>query len=90
MHEAAKRAREDARNMLESYLYRMRDLLASESETSPFVKCSKDSERTEIAAKLSDAFSWMSERADEAETNQLVEQRLAIVYALRRLYWHFR
>jgi hypoxia up-regulated 1 len=67
--------------MLESYLYRLRDLLASEDDSSPFVKCSKDSERQEISTKLKDAFSWMSDYADDADTPKLVEQRRTLEYA---------
>ena len=45
--EAAKRRHEEARNTLEGYLYRVRDLLSEDGET-PFRKCSKEEERAAI------------------------------------------
>ncbi|TFK48246.1 actin-like ATPase domain-containing protein [Heliocybe sulcata] len=74
--EKAKQRKEEARNMLESYLYRIRDLMEDTSNTeSPFVKCSKNSERKAIEQKLRESFEWMHDKADEAETSQLVAKR---------------
>ncbi|KZT23014.1 actin-like ATPase domain-containing protein [Neolentinus lepideus HHB14362 ss-1] len=74
--EKAKQRKEEARNMLESYLYRIRDLLEDTGNTeSPFVKCSKDSERKAIERKLQESFGWLQDKADEAETSQLISKR---------------
>ncbi|EPQ55862.1 actin-like ATPase domain-containing protein [Gloeophyllum trabeum ATCC 11539] len=74
--EKAKQRKEEARNMLESYLYRLRDLLEDrDNENSPFVKCSQESERRALEQKLRDAFAWLQEKADEAETSQLIGKR---------------
>lgn len=49
--EGTKRKREEARNTLEGYLYKLRDLLSDESSESPFVKCSQSAERKALAEK---------------------------------------
>ncbi|KAL5498189.1 LHS1 [Sanghuangporus vaninii] len=65
--EAAKRRREEARNSLEAYLYRLRDLLDDESDASPFKKCSTEEERNALKEKLYDILHWMSEEGDHAQ-----------------------
>lgn len=76
--ESSKRAKEDARNTLEGYLYRVRDLLDDDRADAPFVKCSKDAERREISRTLEATFSWLNEEGDHAETNKLIEKRSAL------------
>jgi hypothetical protein len=39
------------------------------------MKCSKSPERQAISARLSDAFEWMHEHADTADTATLLKQR---------------
>ncbi|KDQ55911.1 hypothetical protein JAAARDRAFT_36678 [Jaapia argillacea MUCL 33604] len=73
--EKAKQRKEEARNLLESYLYRVRDLLEEGGEQTPFMKCSKEEERRRIRQKLEETFGWLHDKADEAETWQLVEKR---------------
>jgi hypoxia up-regulated 1 len=75
IEESNKRHKEDARNTLESYLYRVRDLLDDDRENSPFVKCSKDAERRSISQKLEETFHWLSDEGEHADTNTLVEKR---------------
>lgn len=77
MTELAKRRREEARNSLEGYLYRMRDLLEEEGET-PFRKCSKEDERKAMKDKLEQAFSWLHDHGDDASTDEYIQQRAAL------------
>lgn len=72
--EAALRRKEEARNALEAYLYRVRDLLEEEGET-PFRKCSREEERTALSEKLDDTFNWLHEDGDHADTSDYVKRR---------------
>jgi hypoxia up-regulated 1 len=76
--EAAKQRKEEARNSLESYLYRVRDLLDEENRDTPFKKCSQDSERKLIGEKLADLISWLHDKGDIAETSQFLDKRNAL------------
>ncbi|CAL1698248.1 unnamed protein product [Somion occarium] len=76
--EAAKHAREEARNSLEGYLYRVRDLLEDGASDSPFVKCSQEKERQAMQKKLQEGFAWLSEHGDDASTKDFIEQRSAL------------
>ena len=71
--EGSKRRKEEARNNLESYLYKLRDLLDGESET-PFRKCSQPGERSAIQEKLEETLTWMHDEADDADTAQLLDK----------------
>lgn len=75
--EAAKRRKEEARNTLEGYLYRLRDLLDDEP-TSPFMKCSQEQERLAIREKIEDSHAWLHEDGEDADTNQYLDRRAAI------------
>jgi hypothetical protein len=79
--EAAKRANEDARNTLESYLYRVRDLLDNDNTDTPFRKCSKATERNAISARLSETMAWMHDNGDGADTKTLLSKRNDLEYA---------
>ena len=72
--EATKVLREEAHNTLEAYLYKLRDLLEDRPD-SPFMKCSKPSERQAISHKLADAITWLHEEGETADTAALREQR---------------
>ncbi|KAI0633042.1 actin-like ATPase domain-containing protein [Trametes polyzona] len=76
--EAAKRKREEARNTLESYLYRLRDLLSDESSDSPFVKCSQAAERKALAEKTDETLTWLADHGDDADTMQYIDKRTAL------------
>ncbi|KAI0944585.1 hypothetical protein AcW1_002258 [Taiwanofungus camphoratus] len=76
--EAAKRRKEEARNTLEGYLYRLRDLLGDENPDTPFMKCSQELERNAIADKLQEVFSWMQEYGEDAEMVELLDKRSAL------------
>ncbi|KAH9943772.1 Hsp70 protein-domain-containing protein [Amylocystis lapponica] len=84
--ELGKRHREEARNALEGYLYRVRDLLEETGDT-PFVKCSQDGERRRMAEKLQETLAWLHDYGDDADTRDYVEKRSA-VEALERPVVH--
>ncbi|KAI3608795.1 hsp70 family chaperone lhs1 [Moniliophthora roreri] len=76
--EAAKNRKEEARNTLESYLYRLRDLLDEENKDTPFKQCSQPSERAKLTEKMEETFSWLHDKGDIAETSQLLDKRIAL------------
>jgi len=76
--EAVKTRKDEARNTLESYLYRLRDLLEDDNQETPFKKCSKESERQAINEKLEESFTWLHDSGDLAETSQLLNKRISL------------
>ncbi|KAK0447909.1 Hsp70 protein-domain-containing protein [Desarmillaria tabescens] len=76
--EAAKNRKEEARNTLESYLYKLRDLLDPENRDTPFKECSQDSERAAIAEKLEETITWLHDKGDVSETSQFLDKRIAL------------
>ncbi|KAI9461976.1 heat shock protein 70 family [Lactarius psammicola] len=75
--EAAIAAREEQRNILEGYMYKLRDLLDSDSQHT-FVKYSQDSERRAIARQLKEVSNWFNTHADEAQTRDFLEKRSSL------------
>ena len=75
--EAAIAAREEQRNILEGYMYKLRDLLDSDSQHT-FVRHSQESERRAIARQLKDVSNWFNTHADEAQTKDFVEKRSSL------------
>ncbi|KIJ60918.1 hypothetical protein HYDPIDRAFT_169952 [Hydnomerulius pinastri MD-312] len=75
--EASKQLREEAHNTLEGYLYKLRDLLDDRSDT-PFMKCSKPTERQAISQKLTETISWLHEEGETADTTALWGKRGAL------------
>jgi len=78
LEETAKNRKDEARNTLESYLYRLRDLLEDENHETPFKKCSTDNERQSMTQKLEELFTWLHDRGDVAETSQLLDKRISL------------
>ena len=74
---AIRRRKEEAYNMLEGYLYRLRDYLDGE-QTSPFKLYSKAEERKSLERKLEEAYAWLSEYGEHADTGELWAQREAL------------
>ncbi|KAI0688008.1 actin-like ATPase domain-containing protein [Cytidiella melzeri] len=74
MAEAATRQKDEARNALEAYLYRVRDLLEEEGET-PFRQCSREEERKTFKEKLHETFAWLHDNGDDADTSEYVKRR---------------
>ncbi|KAI6037994.1 heat shock protein 70 family [Pisolithus marmoratus] len=75
--EVSKQFREEAFNTLEGYLYKLRDLLDDGPET-PFMKCSKPSEREAISRKVADTSAWLHSDGESADTSTLLEKRRAL------------
>lgn len=82
LEENAKYRKEEARNTLESYMYRLRDLTDEENRDTPFRECSKDAERAAIVSKLEETFEWLHDKGDVAETSQFLDKRNALEYVL--------
>ncbi|KAG8817653.1 lumenal Hsp70 protein, partial [Serendipita sp. 399] len=72
--EKLRHKKEEARNMLEGYLYRLRDLLDGD-EKSPFMLFSKPEERQKLEEKLKENFRWINDGAEDAEINELWSRR---------------
>ncbi|GAA6060896.1 hypothetical protein JCM10212_000179 [Sporobolomyces blumeae] len=66
-----KLAREEARNTLEAYIYRVRDLV----EQSSFVSSSVDAERKAIRALNDKTSEWLWDEGESAKTNELKEKK---------------
>jgi len=71
--EKLRHKKEEARNMLEGYCYRMRDLLAGEP-MSPFMLYSKEEERRKLEDRMYEAFSLLND-GDDAELAELWRRR---------------
>ncbi|KAI0651124.1 actin-like ATPase domain-containing protein [Trametes meyenii] len=76
--ESAKRKREEARNTLEGYIYKLRDLLSDDSSESPFVKCSQPSERKALSEKVDNTLAWLQDHGDDATTIEYIDKRTAL------------
>jgi hypoxia up-regulated 1 len=72
--EMLRHKKEEARNMLEGYLYRMRDLLDG-GETSPFMLFSKPEERQKLEEKMWDGFRWINDEGEDADIKELWSRR---------------
>jgi len=65
--ETRKRNREEARNGLEAYLYRLRDQL----ESAEFVEASTEPERVKVRKQLDEANEWLWDAGETAPTKDL-------------------
>ena len=65
--ESRKRNREEARNGLEAYLYRLRDHL----DAAEFMEASTEAERIKIRKQLDEANQWLWDAAETAPTKDL-------------------
>lgn len=70
-HESKKLARDEARNVLEAYIYRARDLVDADN----FLAVSTESERKAIKAKTEKTNDWMSDEGDSADIKVLNAKR---------------
>lgn len=83
MSQAATRKaqREEARNAIESYLYRVRDMI----EDPTFESVSKDAERSAITAKTEELSAWLSDEGETADTATLKSKRSALESLIKPL-----
>jgi hypoxia up-regulated 1 len=63
-----RRAREEARNNLESFVYRVQDFLQNED----VLYVSTDSQRAELSSKLSETSDWLYGEGEEAPTVEFI------------------
>lgn len=68
---ARKLAREEARNTLEAYVYRVRDLL----DQPTFVSSSVESERKAIRELNDKSGEWLWDEGESAKTNELKDKK---------------
>ncbi|CAK9786928.1 actin-like ATPase domain-containing protein [Cutaneotrichosporon oleaginosum] len=78
-YEGAMRAREEARNMLEGYLYKLQNILTGdEAEHKNLHAFSTKVERTRIKNLVDETLEWLHEHAEEATVHALIGKREAI------------
>lgn len=70
-----KREREEAFNVLEGFLYRLRRLLSDESEDSPFTEFSTPEERAAIEKAVDEAMEWLDTEGAKAPAKALWGRR---------------
>src|SRR5581483_12067227 len=63
-----RRAREEARNSLESFVYYVQDFLQNEE----VLHVSTDSQRVELSSKLSETSDWLYGEGEEAQTSEFI------------------
>ncbi|KAH7100496.1 HSP70-domain-containing protein [Auriculariales sp. MPI-PUGE-AT-0066] len=71
------RLNSEARNVLEGYIYRLRDLVSGD-KASPFFEFSSESERKKLEDKLEEVSAWMADLGDTASTTELVEKKRSL------------
>ncbi|KAG9101171.1 lumenal Hsp70 protein [Ceratobasidium sp. 392] len=71
----SKREREEAYNVLEGFLYRLRRLLSDDSEDSPFTDFSTPEERTKIEKAVDEAMAWLDDEGVKADAKALWARR---------------
>lgn len=74
-YESAKSAREEARNLLEGYMYRLSGLLQPEPEIKALKDFSTESERAVLSKALAETFEWLSDNAERADEKTLRSKR---------------
>ena len=75
--EIRKVKREEARNSLEGYLYKLRDQI----ELPDFLESSTDNERNKLKEKLESATEWLWDSAETATMKDLKTRRNELEYA---------
>jgi hypoxia up-regulated 1 len=78
--ESAKHSREEARNVLEGYLYRLQALLADDAENTAIHDFAKKDEKARLKKSLGETFDWLQDNAESADEVTLREKRQALLY----------
>lgn len=73
--EAARTSREEARNMLEGYLYRLTGLLDPQTDNTALQEYSKPDEQDKLRVLKEETFEWLLENAEGADEKTLREKR---------------
>lgn len=77
-YERRRHNREEARNLLEGYLYRLQGLLNPESENKAMEEYAKPEERDALNKAMKEAFEWLADHAESAEEAVLRKKRTDI------------
>ena len=77
--EAAKGSREEARNLLEGYLYRLSGLLNVDADNRALHDFATEAERTTLSELLRASFEWLSDNAERADEASLRQKREALL-----------
>jgi hypoxia up-regulated 1 len=77
-HERKRHSREEARNHLEGYLYRLQGLLDPESENKAIHEFGRAEEKEALGKALGAAFEWLGENAEKADEETLRVKRKEI------------
>lgn len=80
--ESAKHNREEARNVLEGYLYRLQGLLADDAENTAIHDFAKKNEKAELKKTLGETFDWLNDNAESADEVTLRQKRQALLYVV--------
>jgi hypoxia up-regulated 1 len=78
--ESAKHAREEARNVLEGYLYRLQGLLADDAENTAIHDFAKKDEKAKLKQSVAETFDWLQDNAEKADEVTLRQKRQALLY----------
>ncbi|WVR05173.1 hypothetical protein IAU60_002185 [Kwoniella sp. DSM 27419] len=73
--EAAKFAREEARNMLEGYIYRLASLLSDDADNRALHEFATADERARLGKLKDETMEWLHEHAESAEETVLRQKR---------------
>ncbi|WVF72219.1 hypothetical protein IAT40_007031 [Kwoniella sp. CBS 6097] len=73
--ESAKFAREEARNLLEGYLYRLSGLLSDDAENKALHEFASEKERKTLRKNVDEAMEWLGEEAERADEKTLRKKR---------------
>lgn len=65
--ESAKSAREEARNLLEGFLYRLQSLLSSEPDNTAIQDFATPKEKESLSKLLAETFEWLGDNAEKAD-----------------------
>lgn len=76
--EAAKTAREEARNILEGYLYKLSNMLDPETDRRAIQDFSTPAERDVMSKLVAETFDWLSEHAETANEKELRAKRIEL------------
>lgn len=76
--ESAMKARAEARNMLEGYLYRLQNLLSDDADNRAVHEFAKPEERKILSKLVEDTFEWLHDHAEDADVKTLLAKRTAL------------
>ncbi|KAK4684151.1 hypothetical protein P7C73_g6049, partial [Tremellales sp. Uapishka_1] len=88
--ETAKAAREEARNLLEGYLYRLSNLLSPDADNKALHEFATTSERESIKKLVGETMEWLGDEAERAEEKVLRKKRSDLETLERPVIVRFR